>query len=88
MIDENLPEDKKFKKKLKNAITAGALGALGGAGLGYGGASALNTLTEDKNDSSNWVDSVVTGLIDMPASGTLVGTAYGLINAGGQLAVE
>lgn len=87
MIDENLPEDKKFKKKLKNAITAGALGALGGAGLGYGGASALNTLTEDKDDSS-WVDSVVTDLVDAPLSGTVIGAGAGLFNAAGKLGVE
>lgn len=87
MLDENLPEDKKFKKKLKNAITAGALGALGGAGLGYGGAAALNTLTEDKDDSS-WIDSAVTELVDAPLSGTALGTGVGLANAAGKLGGE
>lgn len=85
MIDEDLPEDKKFKKKLKNAITAGALGALGGAGLGYGGATALNTLNENDDDSS-WVDEAVTELIDTPWSGTALGAGIGVVNSGSKLA--
>lgn len=84
MIDENLPENKKFKKKLKNAITAGALGALGGAGLGYGGATAFNTLTDNKEDS-NWVDEAVTELVDTPWSGTALGGGIGAINAAARL---
>lgn len=87
IIDENLPEDKKFKKKLKNAITAGALGALGGAGLGYGGAAAFNTLTKDKDDSS-WIDTAVTELVDTPWSGTAIGTGVGAVGAAAKLGEE
>lgn len=87
IIDENLPEDKKFKKKLKNAITAGALGALGGAGLGYGGAAALNTLT-DKKDDSSFIDSAVTQLVDTPWSGTAIGTGVGAVGAAAKLGEE
>ena len=87
VIDDELPEDKKFKKKLKNAITAGALGALGGAGLGYGGAAALNTFN-NKEDDSSWVDTAVTELVDTPWSGTAIGAGVGTLNAAAKLGEE
>lgn len=74
---DHLSEEQKFKRRLKNALLYGAVGAAGGAGLGYGGTVLANQL--DKKREKNTVEEIGEWYAKAPFG---TGSFYGGIGLG------
>lgn len=82
---DHLSEEEKFRRKLKNALLYGAVGAVGGAGLGYGGTTLVDQM--DKKREKNFTETVINSYTKAPfgvgiGGGALLGGAgYGISGA-------
>lgn len=73
---DHLSEEQKFRKRLKNALLYSAVGAVGGAGLGYGGTTLRDQL--DQKKEKDFAEKTIDWYIDAPlGAGTGIGMGVG-----------